>query len=244
LEATNLCFLSGNDPQKSYAAVPFGTLAGMSNVTFTMWIYPNLYQITPGPGLLMNRSGLGGGGGLTYNGGAVNLAYQWNTNTAGTNIVIRTFDSGLALPVGVWSFCALVVSPAGANLYVCNANGLASTNDPTPLAPQTFGNDWRLGLDVDSFNPFYGFIDEVAIFGSSLSTDQINRLYLAAKTGLPQGLSAVRSGQNLVLSWSQGTLLEAPAVTGPWTTNSATSPYPVPANQAKQFYRLQIPVVP
>jgi Concanavalin A-like lectin/glucanases superfamily len=238
-EAGNLCFLSSQaNSIDSDAVVPFGTLAGMSNVTFIMWIYPNMPQGGGSAGLIVDRSGAVGGG-LMYNGSGDNLQYQWNA---------RTFDSGLAVPVGMWSFCALVISPSGANLYLFNANGLASTNDPTPLTAQTFGNDWRLGQDPD--NPgttkaFDGLIDEVAIYGSALSADQINRLYLAAAGGVSQGISISKSaGNNVVLTWSQGVLLQAPAVTGPWTTNSAaTSPY-TNAAAGSQFYRLQIPVVP
>lgn len=237
-EAGNLSFQSSQAFSiDSDALVPFGTLAGMSNVTFTMWIYPNMPQGGGSAGLIVDRSGAAGGG-LMYNGSGENLQYQWNA---------RTFDSGLAVPVGMWSFCALVISPSGANLYLYNANGLASTNDPTALTAQTFGNDWRLGQDPD--NPgatkaFDGLIDEVAIYGSALSADHINQLYLAATSGLGQSLSIARSGANVVLTWPQGVLLQAPAVTGPWTTNSAaTSPY-TNAASGSQFYRVLIPVVP
>jgi hypothetical protein len=249
-EAGNLSFQPSTAAQRtSFAHAPFGTLAGMSNVTFTMWIYPNVAPQAGGSaGLIVDRTGAGSGGGLMYSSDGSQLRYQWNTNTASSDIITTTFDSGLGLPASQWSFCALVISPNGANLYLYNANGLASTNDPTALVAQTFGGDWHLGNDQTDANAnqtFDGLMDEVAIFGSSLSTDQINQLYLAATSGLPEGISIARSGQNVVLSWSQGVLLEAPAVTGPWTTNSAaTSPYPVPANQAKQFYRLKIPVVP
>jgi hypothetical protein len=110
---------------------------------------------------------------------------------------------------------------------------------------QTFGNGWHIGQDVndaDPFKAFDGLIDEVAIFGSSLSTAQINQLYVAAASGQSQGISiAAAAGHNVVLSWSQGVLLQAPAVTGPWTTNSvATSPYPVPASGSHQFFKLSI----
>lgn len=250
-EAENLSFQSSAASQvNSYALAPFGTLAGMSHVTFTLWIHPYGPQSPGSAGLIVDRTGAGGGGGLMYDGSGVNLACQWNTNTASEDIITATFDSGLAIPEGMWSFCALSVSPAGASLYLYNENGLASTNHPTPLAPQTFGNGWHIGQDMNDANPFKAFdglIDEVAIFGSALSTDQITRLYLAAQKGYsaPPRLALVRSGQNLVLTWQQGILLQAPAVTGPWTMNSAaTSPYTVPVNQPTQFYRLQIPVVP
>jgi hypothetical protein len=42
------------------------------------------------------------------------------------------------------------------------------------------------------------------------------------------------------LSWpSSATLLQAPSLTGPWTTNAAaTSPYTVPVGNGNQFFRL------
>jgi hypothetical protein len=87
-------------------------------------------------------------------------------------------------------------------------------------------------------------IDEVAVFGSALSADQIAGLYLAGNTGLSQRLRIAPGDRNVILTWSQGTLLQAPAVNGPWTTNSAaTSPY-TNAASGTQFYRLQIPFVP
>jgi hypothetical protein len=182
-----------------------------------------------------------------FSGDGSQLRYQWNTNTASSDIITTTFDSGLAVPAGQWSFIALVMSPAGANLYVYNASGFASATDPTPLAPQTFGNGWHIGQDMADANPnkaFDGLIDEVAIFGTSLSPEQINSLYLAANSGLSQRLSIAASGQNVVLTWPQGVLLQSPTVTGPWTTNSAaTSPY-TNAASGSQFYRLVIPVNP
>ena len=42
----------------------------------------------------------------------------------------------------------------------------------------------------------------------------------------------------LVLTWPTGTLLQAPALTGPWTTNNAASPYTNSVTGAKQFYRV------
>ena len=49
------------------------------------------------------------------------------------------------------------------------------------------------------------------------------------------------SGGNLVLTWSQGTLLRADDVTGPWTpVSNATSPWPVPLSGSRGFYRIQV----
>jgi hypothetical protein len=49
----------------------------------------------------------------------------------------------------------------------------------------------------------------------------------------------VVNGQ-LILSWPNGTLLQAPAVTGPWTTNNAASPYTNSMTGPKEFYRVRV----
>jgi hypothetical protein len=50
------------------------------------------------------------------------------------------------------------------------------------------------------------------------------------------------SGTNVVLTWSAGTLLQAPTLLGPWTTNSAAvSPYTAPATNEAEFYKVQVP---
>jgi hypothetical protein len=57
----------------------------------------------------------------------------------------------------------------------------------------------------------------------------------------PVTLQIQYSGANVQLSWPQGTLLQAPTVSGPWTTNNATSPYIVNPTAAPQmFYRVQV----
>ena len=45
-------------------------------------------------------------------------------------------------------------------------------------------------------------------------------------------------GNGLTLTWPQGTLLQAPTVNGPWTTNSASSPYTAPMTEPQQYYRV------
>jgi len=48
------------------------------------------------------------------------------------------------------------------------------------------------------------------------------------------------AGTNVVLTWSQGTLLEADKVTGPWSTNLATSPYLFAPTPPQKFYRVRV----
>ena len=48
------------------------------------------------------------------------------------------------------------------------------------------------------------------------------------------------SGGSLQLSWSNGTLLQATNVTGPWITNNAASPLTVTPTGSKMFYRVKV----
>jgi hypothetical protein len=55
----------------------------------------------------------------------------------------------------------------------------------------------------------------------------------------PVTLTYKRSGLTLQLSWPYGTLLQATNVTGPWTVNANSSPYPVSPTGPRMFYRVQ-----
>jgi len=56
----------------------------------------------------------------------------------------------------------------------------------------------------------------------------------------PVSISLQMNGSNLQLTWPQGTLLESSNVSGPWTTNIATSPFIVSPTNAQRFYRLRV----
>ena len=58
--------------------------------------------------------------------------------------------------------------------------------------------------------------------------------YVAVTPGSVQA-QPVRGG--LQLNWSNGTLEEAPKITGPWTPVAATSPYTAPTTGAQKFFR-------
>jgi len=56
----------------------------------------------------------------------------------------------------------------------------------------------------------------------------------------PLELNVQQAGEGLVLSWPQGTLLQATNVVGPWTTNTATSPYTNQPSSPQMFYRVLV----
>jgi hypothetical protein len=64
-------------------------------------------------------------------------------------------------------------------------------------------------------------------------------LYAASLRGAPVTLQLDPS--TLRLSWSQGTLLQATNLTGPWTTNSSPSPFTItPSSGPQMFYKVRV----
>jgi hypothetical protein len=84
----------------------------------------------------------------------------------------------------------------------------------------------------------------VAVYNYALSATQVKTHYakgIGAVVVTPT-LEIARSGANTVLTWTQGLLLQAGSVTGPWTTNStAVSPWTNALSQGQQFYRVFVP---
>jgi len=122
------------------------------------------------------------------------------------------------------------VPPAGAASYNYNYNvtaGLPSFGS----SPLVLG--WR--SDVD-FNSFAGGIDDVAVYNTALSPQQVQNHYLNSTH-----LSAVLSGQKIVVTWGTGTLQSATSVTGPYVNVSgATSPYTNTITGTHLYFRAQL----
>ncbi len=66
---------------------------------------------------------------------------------------------------------------------------------------------------------------------------QLAELELLGVAGVNLGFSPLSGGQ-FQLNWTQGTLLEATSLSGPWQTNSATPPLIITPSGPQKFYRL------
>jgi hypothetical protein len=230
-ETNNSALGTINGTANSYVTTAAGLKLNTNTVTITAWIKPTGTQ-NGAAGVVFCRDGVTTSG-LNYNG--TTMGFTWNNNE-------WWWGSGLTPPSGVWSFVVLVVSTTnGATLYVYNTNGLLSAIDTTTNTGviQAFAGPTIIGSDPYDYTgrAFNGTIDEVAVFNYSLSQAQVNQLYIA---GVSSPLFISRSGGNLLLNWTYGTLLQATNLTGPWTTNTATSPYTVTPTGPKEFYRLQL----
>ena len=99
------------------------------------------------------------------------------------------------------------------------------------------GGPTVLGQRSDNaFDPFDGAIDDVAFYAYALTSEQIQGHYLNSVV-----LTALKSGENLVLSWPMGGLQQATNAAGPYSTiESASSPYTNAPTVSPTFYRVQL----
>jgi hypothetical protein len=173
------------------------------------------------------------------------LAYTWNNNSSLT----WNWDSLLFPPLNNWSFIALTITPNDATLYLyyvdvnTGETNLFKAVNPIPHTAEAFnGGIIRIGDDTfDNFRVFPGSLDEMAVFGHSLSESQIQSLFFTA-LGAPAAspLNFTWDGRQLTLTWTQGTLQEAASVSGPWTTNGNPSPVQVTPGTPQKFYRVKV----
>jgi hypothetical protein len=228
------------DSNSAITLTPWGL--NTNTVTFTAWINPTGQQ-TPFAGLIY----VVGADGLGFNftasadtNGNETLGYSWNYDPNTYN-----WDSAIAPPPGQWSFVSLVVTPIDATVYIMNTNGTLSNTLTNNHVVEPFSSTTLLGYfpNASATYNYNGLMDHVAIFGQSLSEAQITALYdNAIGVATPVTLSVARSGANVVLTWpGGGKLLQAPSLSGPWTTNSAAaSPFQVTPSVPQMFYKVQV----
>jgi hypothetical protein len=238
-EATNSALGAPPVTANSWVTVPALNL-NTNTVTITLWLQPGLDPVNDYAGLFYCREGSasGNGVGLRYTTNSL-LGYTWNLGSTETS----EFYSGLQPPVGQWSFAALVIEPTKATLYLYNTNGLASATNAIPHISEAWDGHALIGHDGGYYDyNFPGQIDEVTVFNYAFTPAQVLNLYNAAfgASAPSVTLTIQKVGANVVLSWPQGTLLEASNVTGPWTTNSASSPYTNGPTAASRFFRVKV----
>jgi hypothetical protein len=179
-----------------------------TNVTITAWIYPTANANTFA-GLLMNRGASAAGlgfGGNTSGSGQAELGYNWNNNSGAWG-----FHSALFAPLNQWSFVAVTITPTNATLYLCYTNGDGTGSIykkvnavANSLEAFNAGTTWLGGDPASVNNIFNGSMDEVAIFGKSMSDAQIQNLFVAGA----------------------GAMGSVPSITVDTSCNTATNQYP------------------
>lgn len=218
----------------SWVTVPALNL-NTNTVTIMAWVYPTLVP-DPWSGIFMcstpDTDGI-----MFRDNSPDTLGMYWNNGSFWYD------GTGLIVPANQWSLVALSVEPTDATLYVMNSSGTNSWFNNTAMNVEPWSGPARIGNDPYSINrTFNGYINEVAVFNRTLTGSQLGQFYSTAITAqsAPLTIQIQKSGANVQLTWSQGVLLEATNVVGPWTTNSsATSPFTVTPTGPQMFYRLQ-----
>jgi hypothetical protein len=168
---------------------------------------------------------------------------------SGTNYAVGSFDGtnfhGAIVAVqagdlggGQWIHLAGTYDGTKWTLFR-NGQQIASTNDSVG-ALIINDADWAIGSTGNGWaDNFAGAIDEVAIYGKALSAAQV-LAHFAGTVERPR-LSISRDAQGKpVISWPTGTLQEADEAAGPYNNvaGNPASPYNVPTQAVKKFYRL------
>ncbi len=204
---------------------------------------------------MSNPYGAGNTGWLVYQTGDNHWAW-WPRD--GFYLGVSLTDPDLVV-ANQWYYLTLVYDGSLFTFYV---NGVAKTSgtDPTfvqngnvpntPNGPTTYNYNYNqgIGLPVGSgatvfawrnpvdFQPFSGVMDDIAVYNKALTPTQIQNHFLNTTR-----LSAISSGNSIVVSWTTGTLQSASAVAGPYTNVvGATSPYTNSVSGTQKFFRVQL----
>ncbi|MGA3180951.1 MAG: LamG-like jellyroll fold domain-containing protein, partial [Verrucomicrobiota bacterium] len=208
----------------SFVTIPDLNL-NTNTVTISAWIYP-IGTPANAAGLVFCRPG-GDASGFNF-GTSGQLGYTWNQNNSDS----WGWNSGLVPPLQQWSFVALVISPANAIIYLCNTNGIQSATNAVASTAEAFNTSTLIGGDTDDggngARTFNGIMDEVAVFNSSLSQEQVLNLYFNAVGGPPQPTIPAASPSTNLFVGASVVLSELVMGVSPfqyqWQTNGAALP--------------------
>lgn len=143
-------------------------------------------------------------------------------------------------------------SPCVSRLYMDGGAGIGGkTIETTTSGGATSGQDYDSQIQYIGFTQagelssvqYIGQLDEVAIYTNAFVEAQARLHYLAAKnSGTPPSVTLQHrvANQQLILTWTQGTLQSADEVAGTWSSlSTATSPY-TNSLTGRKFFRVLV----
>ena len=169
--------------------IDFGsTSLGLSNsMTVSLWI--NASALTSGSyySFLSFGGYIAGGFVFQREGTANKLRFGW----AGTD----SYDGPVFTTTGSWAHLAVTISNGvPQNFYVNGVATAATRSAGTGTFSATDPKDLEIGRRTDSATQYFnGTIDEVQIFNRTLSTTQVNQIYLDTKDGYSSNETIVSS---------------------------------------------------
>jgi len=155
-------------------------------------------------------------------------------------------DATSVVPIsdGNWHFVVYTYTgqPGVANNGTLYVDGEAVAFNTVLTAPVGDNLDVWIGgaPDYPTARLTVATLANAAVFTYALSANEVQAIY-NGQTLPPVTLTIAPSGNNVVLTWPNGTLEQSTNAAGPWTPNpAATSPYTQPTTNALQFYRVQV----
>ncbi|MFD0893907.1 DUF3472 domain-containing protein [Luteolibacter ambystomatis] len=185
---------------------------GINNVTLSAWVKRNGSQYGYS-GIVYSRDGSASG---LMVGPSNDLRYTWAGGQWG-------FSSGLTIPDGVWTYCAVVVEPTKATLYMMPDGGAMQTAvNTTAHAEAPFSATLYLGWDTNqNERHFKGTIDDVKIYTRSLTATEISQV-ATAPVSLPwQSQDIGSTGVTGSAMQTSGTLILSGSGADIWGTADA-----------------------
>lgn len=120
-----------------------------------------------------------------------------------------------------------------------------------PYIIGSYCHNYNIGANIltgfERGNFWHGGISHVALYNYALSAGRILAHYQAGVTAAPSPAPLVSiqwSGTNIIVSWTNGFLQQAPSVTGPWMSGNTNLPSPQTfgmTNQARFFRATLLP---
>jgi hypothetical protein len=197
-------------------------------------------------------------------GGAMNTTHLNGTNLAAAKTAGGYFQftvapvAGNLLSLSALNFCAYQQGSNSTATFVVeySTNGFATGGIPV-AANSPVSSGWSGSTNQDDLSAVSGLQNTASPitfrlwgYGFPMYEDEgLGQVYgdnldvgvIGTVTPVPVLLGFQTIGSQVQLTWSQGTLLEADQVTGPWTTNLALSPFLITSSAPQKFYRLQLP---
>ena len=179
--AGNTCVGSIEDDANSVVTAPPLNL-NTNTVTMIAWLNPANGQDQYASLMVWRSSAAFGLLAYQPSPGAPNtLSYIWNN-------VGWYENSGLVLPTNQWCMAAFVTTPTNNTLYLGAQGALNRYVSVNSNPPGAFDTSMSIGSDSGS-RAFNGLIDDVSVFNTSLSAQQIQAIYAAGVGVIPPGIS-------------------------------------------------------
>jgi hypothetical protein len=217
------------DGTTAYVDIPEGPFNLTGPVTAMAWVQLEAY-----PGF----DGLIGHGDTSWR---ISINPNGEPGANDGNLGSGDATSGTGIVDGAWHLVAYSYdgNTGQANNGVLYVDGVEVASDSIAATPRGNTLDVWIGgaPDYAAARLLPANIADAAIFAEALSAAEIQALYTNQTI-----LGTTRSGNSLTLTWTSGSLLQAPTILGPWTTNTtAVSPFTVLMTNKSEFYKIQIP---